>query len=143
MGSILDVCKVVLDRSNPSSTNLWSHSLVKDRFPSMGQKEATDSRGWRYPRSHMSDQAHRQQHWRLCTGSHPLTYLSRTAPRMLQSGSNRTPPGNPRQRPRPGWLMVDIYSTSFQRAYVKLTLMKSHTKSLGEKLHSSITHKRD
>jgi hypothetical protein len=39
MGSIPDVCKVVLDWSNPSSTNLWSHSLVKERFPSMGQKK--------------------------------------------------------------------------------------------------------
>jgi hypothetical protein len=76
-------------------------------------------------------------------GSLPLTYLSRTALRMRPSGSNQTPPGNPRQRPRPGWIMVDIYNTSFRQAYGKLTLMKSHTKSFGKKLHSSFTHKQD
>jgi hypothetical protein len=32
-----------------------------------------------------------------------------------------------------GWLMVDIYSTSFQQAYGKLTLMKLHTKKVWEK----------
>jgi hypothetical protein len=134
MGSIPDVCKVVLDRSNPSSTNLWSHSLVKDHLTSMGQKEATETS----EDGAIPDSTCQTKHTISSTGGYvrgppPLTYLSRTAPRMRQSGSNQTPPGNPSQRPRPGWLMVNIHSTSFQRAYGKLTLMKSHTKKSGKK----------
>jgi ribonuclease HI len=44
---------------------------------------------------------------------------------MRQSGSNQTPPGNPRQRPKPGWLMEDIYNTSFRGNTKQATVFQS------------------
>jgi hypothetical protein len=73
----------------------------------------------------MSGQAPLLLLWRLCTGCLPWTFSYKTVPKMQQSESNQTPPGNLRQNTRPELLMVDTSSTSSRPGCGRQTLVTS------------------